>query len=209
FTHLFSHFMSFFFQAEDGIRYRNVTGVQTCALPISREPGGTELGRNLRQLLLHGGDIDARTEALLFAADRAHHVASLIRPALQRGAVVLTDRYLDSSVAYQGGGREISAQQVEDLSLFATEGLLPHLTVLLDLDPQQMRRRIGGDPDRVERAGSSFHQRTRQAFLDRAAAEPQRWLVLDASQPVQTVQSRIRERVAALLPAEGGAGMGG
>src|SRR5699024_5374988 len=175
----------------------------------TREPGGTELGRNLRELLLHGGDIDPRTEALLFAADRAHHVASLIRPALQRGAVVLTDRYLDSSVAYQGGGREISAQQVEDLSLFATQGLLPHLTVLLDLDPQQMRRRIGGDPDRLGRAGAPFPQRPRRACLARAAAGPQRGLVLGASQHVQAVQSRIRGRGAALLPAEGGAGMGG
>src|SRR5699024_11317905 len=108
---------------------------------VVRNPhtGRTELRRNLLDLLLHCVDIDARTEALLFAADRAHHVASLIRPALQRGAVLHTDRYLDSSVAYQGGGREISTQQVEDLSLFATEGLLPHLTVLLDLDPQQMQ----------------------------------------------------------------------
>lgn len=168
----------------------------------TREPGGTELGRSLRELLLHGRDIDARTEALLFAADRAHHVAALVRPALARGAVVLTDRYLDSSVAYQGGGRGISAAQVEDLSLFATEGLLPHLTVLLDLDPDQMRRRIAGDPDRLERAGAGFHERTRRAFLDRAAADPRRWLVLDATQPKRAVHARIREAVSGLL--EGG-----
>src|SRR5699024_2018414 len=175
----------------------------------TREPGGTELGRNLRELLLHGGDIDPRTEALLFAADRAHHVASLIRPALQRGAVVLTDRYLDSSVAYQGGGREISAQQVEDLSLFATEGLLPHLTVLLDLDPQQMRRRIGGGPDRGGRAGASFHQRTPEAFLDRGAAGAPRRLVPGAFQPVQARAPRVPGGGAGPPPGGGGAGMGG
>lgn len=169
----------------------------------TREPGGTELGRSLRQVLLHGAEIDARTEALLFAADRAHHVASLIRPALARGAVVLTDRYLDSSVAYQGGGRELSAQQVEDLSLFATDHLLPEVTVLLDLDPAHLPSRLTEDPDRLERAGSQFHLRTRAAFLDRAAADPGRWLVLDAGRSIDELHLAIRERVAPLLGVEG------
>ncbi|WP_277050831.1 dTMP kinase [Ruania albidiflava] len=163
------------------------------------EPGGTELGRTLRQVLLHGSDIDARTEALLFAADRAHHVASLVRPALERGAVVLTDRYLDSSVAYQGGGRELSAEQVEELSLFATDHLLPDVTVLLDLDPAHLPQRLTHDPDRLERAGGEFHTRTRQAFLDRAAQDPQRWLVLDASRSVEELAGATRARVAPLL----------
>ena len=165
----------------------------------TREPGGTELGRTLRQVLLHGAEIDARTEALLFAADRAHHVAALIRPALARGAVVLTDRYLDSSVAYQGGGRELSAEQVEELSLFATDHLLPAVTVLLDLNPAHLPERLIGDPDRMERADGEFHRRTRAAFLDRAARDPQRWLVLDAAQSVEVLHSQIRERVARLL----------
>ena len=165
----------------------------------TREPGGTELGRSLRQVLLHGADIDARTEALLFAADRAHHVAALIRPALDRGAVVLTDRYLDSSVAYQGGGRELSAQQVEDLSLFATDHLLPAVTVLLDLDPAHLPQRIAADPDRLERAGDEFHQRTRAAFLDRAGRDPERWLVLDAALGVEELAAAVRDRVAPLL----------
>ncbi|WP_147915907.1 dTMP kinase [Ruania zhangjianzhongii] len=165
----------------------------------TREPGGTELGRSLRQVLLHGSEIDARTEALLFAADRAHHVAALIRPALARGAVVLTDRYLDSSVAYQGGGRELSAEQVEELSLFATDHLLPAVTVLLDLDPVHLPERLTGDPDRLERAGGEFHRRTRAAFLDRAARDPERWLVLDAAQPVDVLHAQIRARVAPLL----------
>ena len=173
----------------------------------TREPGGTELGQTLRQVLLHGEHIDSRTEALLFAADRAHHVASLIRPALARGAVVLTDRYLDSSVAYQGGGRELSAEQVEDLSLFATDHLLPAVTVLLDLDPAHLPERLVDDPDRMESAGGQFHRRTRAAFLDRAARDPQRWLVLDAARGIEDLHAAILERVAPLLgmsPAAGG-----
>ncbi len=169
------------------------------------EPGGTELGRTLRQVLLHGPDIDARTEALLFAADRAHHVASLVRPALERGAVVLTDRYLDSSVAYQGGGRELSAQQVEELSLFATGHLLPAVTVLLDLDPAHLSQRLTDDPDRLERAGGEFHTRTRQAFLDRAAQDPRRWLVLDAARGIDELAAAVRVRVAPLLGVSAGA----
>ena len=173
----------------------------------TREPGGTELGRTLRQVLLHGAEIDARTEALLFAADRAHHVAALIRPALARGAVVLTDRYLDSSVAYQGGGRELSAEQVEELSLFATDHLLPAVTVLLDLDPAHLPERLIGDPDRMERADGEFHRRTRASFLHRAARDPQRWLVLDAARGVEDLHTAILERVAPLLgvtPSTGG-----
>src|SRR5690606_473899 len=119
------------------------------------EPGGTELGAQLRQAVLHGEDLDPRTEALLYAADRAHHVATVVRPALARGAVVVTDRYLDSSVAYQAGGRELSESEVENLSLWATEGLLPDVTVLLDLDPVEAAGRLTGSPDRLERAGSA------------------------------------------------------
>lgn len=166
---------------------------------LTREPGGTALGHLLRDAVLHGDHVDARTEALLYAADRAHHVHSLVRPALERGAVVITDRYLDSSVAYQGSGRDLGAREVEDLSLWATHGLMPALTVLLDLDPVLGRSRLTGDPDRLERAGDDFHRRTRQAFLDRAAAEPARWLVLDATRPVDEIAARVRERMAALL----------
>ncbi|WP_354003933.1 dTMP kinase [Cellulomonas cellasea] len=166
---------------------------------LTREPGGTALGHLLRDAVLHGDHVDARTEALLYAADRAHHVHSLVRPALERGAVVITDRYLDSSVAYQGSGRDLGAQEVEDLSLWATHGLMPALTVLLDLDPVLGRARLTGDPDRLERAGDDFHRRTRQAFLDRAAAEPARWLVLDATRPVDEIAAQVRDRMAALL----------
>ncbi|WP_456818946.1 dTMP kinase [Cellulomonas sp. URHB0016] len=165
---------------------------------LTREPGGTELGQLLRDAVLHGDHVDARTEALLYATDRAHHVASVVRPALERGAVVVTDRYLDSSVAYQGSGRDLGADEVERLSLWATDGLLPALTVLLDLDPVTGRSRLTGDPDRLERAGDEFHRRTRQAFLDRAAADPARWLVLDATRPLDELAVLIRARVAEL-----------
>lgn len=166
---------------------------------LTREPGGTELGRLLRDAVLHGDHVDPRTEALLYATDRAHHVASLVRPALERGAVVVTDRYLDSSVAYQGSGRDLGADEVEALSMWATQGLLPALTVLLDLDPVVGRSRLTGDLDRLESAGDEFHARTRQAFLDRAAADEGRWLVLDATAPADQLAAAIRGRVSGLL----------
>ncbi|WP_307858059.1 dTMP kinase [Cellulomonas fulva] len=168
---------------------------------LTREPGGTELGRTLRAAVLHGEHVDARTEALLYATDRAHHVASLVRPALERGAVVVTDRYLDSSVAYQGSGRDLGADEVERLSLWATGGLLPAVTVLLDLDPDVGRARLTGDPDRLESEGGDFHRRTRLAFLDRAAAQPGRWLVLDATAPAEEIAAAVQARVTAVLSA--------
>lgn len=167
----------------------------------TREPGGTALGLELRAAVLHGGHVSPRTEALLYATDRAHHVDTVVRPALDRDAVVVTDRYLDSSVAYQGNGRDLGAQDVERLSLWATDGLLPALTVLLDLDPAVGLARLTGSPDRLERAGAEFHARTRRAFLERAAADPGRWLVLDASAPIEEIAAAVRTRVTALLEA--------
>ena len=168
---------------------------------LTREPGRTEPGVELRYADLHGDHLDARTEALLYATDRAHHVATVVRPALARGAVVVTDRYLDSSVAYQGSGRDLGADEVERLSLWAVDGLLPALTVLLDLDPVAGRSRLTGEPDRLERAGDEFHRRTRAAFLGRAEAEPGRWLVLDATRPKDELAQAVRERVSALVGA--------
>ena len=172
---------------------------------VTREPGGTPLGLELRRAVLHGEDLDPRTEALLYAADRAHHVASLVRPALERGAVVLTDRYLDSSVAYQGSGRGLGADEVEQLSLWAVRGLLPDLTVLLDLDPVVGLARLTGDPDRLESAGDEFHRATREAFLARAAADPGRWLVVDAALPADEVAALVCARLAPLLGTVGAA----
>jgi dTMP kinase len=166
---------------------------------VTREPGGTTLGAQLRNAVLHGDDMDARTEALLYAADRAHHVATVVRPALERGAIVVTDRYLDSSVAYQAGGRELSAEEVERLSLWATRDLLPDVTILLDLDPRAAAGRLSGEPDRLERAGTDFHRRARETFLERAAADRGRWLVVDVSASVDDVQAQLRVDVAARL----------
>lgn len=169
----------------------------------AREPGGTELGVELREIILHRrGYIAPRAEALLYAADRAHNVATVVRPALERGQVVIQDRYLDSSVAYQGAGRVLSMPEVRDVSLWASEGLLPHLTVLLDLDPGIGRARLDSSRtryDRLESEATAFHARVRSAYLELAAAEPERFLVLDASLPVAEIQQRIRERVSVLL----------
>jgi dTMP kinase len=169
------------------------------------EPGGTELGQEIRHLLLHRkGDVAPRAEALLYAADRAHHVATKIRPALERGQVVITDRYLDSSVAYQGAGRALKAEDVRAISMFAVEGLLPDLTILLDLEASaaaERRNKTGEAPDRLEREKIEFFEAVRQAFLDMAAAEPNRWLVIDARQSVEAMQEQIRARVSKLLGA--------
>jgi dTMP kinase len=166
------------------------------------EPGGSELGRDIRKLLLHSGHVDARAEALLYAADRAHHVATVIRPALAEGKVVITDRYLDSSVAYQGAGRILGTTEVRDLSMWAIQGLLPALTVLLDLDAANAvarRAKTGDAPDRLEREKVEFFEAVRACYLELAAAEPERFLVVDARLTVDEIQSKIRARVDELL----------
>lgn len=169
----------------------------------TREPGGSDVGVLIRDIVLHHrGDIAPRAEALLYAADRAHHVATVVRPALDRGAVVVQDRYLDSSVAYQGAGRILDAGEVRDLSLWATGGALPDITVLLDLDPAAARARLDADDkpfDRLEAEKADFHERVRTAFLGLAAAEPERFLVLDATRPPVDLAVEIRARVERLL----------
>ncbi|MEY5004295.1 MAG: hypothetical protein RLZZ594_325 [Actinomycetota bacterium] len=173
--------------------------------PVVRtfEPGGTELGQEIRHLLLHRkGDVAPRSEALLYAADRAHHVATKVRPALERGEAVITDRYLDSSVAYQGVGRELNAEDVRAISMFAVENLLPDLTILLDLEAgaaMARRSKTGAEPDRLEREKVEFFEAVRQAYLAMAKAEPQRWLIVDASQTVDQMQAQIRARIDQIL----------
>ena len=164
---------------------------------LTREPGGTELGVEIRRLLLHGGHVAPRAEALLYAADRAHHIATRVRPALERGAVVLADRYLDSSVAYQGAARSLGPQEVRDLSLWATEGLLPDLTILLDGDPALAERRTTGRgaKDRLEQEGDAFRTSLRRQFLTLAQAEPERFVVVDADRPVDQVADDVIEAV--------------
>nr|WP_243896211.1 dTMP kinase [Actinomyces bowdenii] len=168
---------------------------------VTREPGGTGLGAQIRGLLLDGGHVAPRAEALLYAADRAHHVETLVRPALDRGAVVLTDRYLDSSVAYQGAARSLGVAEVRDLSLWATGGLLPDLTILLDADPLLAARRTSGRgrADRLEREGEAFRAALREQFLALAAAEPQRFRLIDAARPVPEIAGAVRGAVEPLL----------
>jgi dTMP kinase len=169
----------------------------------TREPGGTEVGVEVREIVLHHrGDISPRAEALLYAADRAHHVATLVRPALERGAVVLQDRYIDSSVAYQGAGRVLDSREVRALSEWATEDLAPDLTVLLDLDPEAARGRLDASRtryDRLEAEASEFHRRVREAYLAIAAAEPERVVVVDAAQPAEQIAAELRTRIEPLL----------
>lgn len=167
---------------------------------LTREPGGTELGASIRQVLLHGDHVAPRAEALLFAADRAHHVATLVRPALDRGAVVLTDRYMDSSIAYQGVARALSHDDVRDISLWAVEHLLPELTVLLDVTAAEGRARRGGVHDRLEREGDTFHEAVRQGYRWLAEREPGRYLVLDAASPATDLHAAVCRELARRRP---------
>ena len=164
---------------------------------VTREPGGTDLGVELRNIVLHRrGHIAPRAEALLYAADRAHHIATKVRPALDRDEIVLQDRYLDSSVAYQGAGRVLDPVEVRNLSLWAAEGLLPDLTVLLDLDESVGRDRLKARTqyDRLEDEEQDFHARVRAAYLELAAQEPGRFLVVQATDSVDSIAAAIRAR---------------
>ena len=167
---------------------------------VTREPGGTPAGERMRAVLLDPEvELHPRTEALLFAAARAELVEAVIRPALERGAVVLCDRYLDSSLAYQGGARGLGLGPVEEVNRFATGGLLPDLVVLLDLDPADGLGRRRRDRDRIEAQDLGFHQRVRQAFRDLAAADPGRFAVVAAAAPVAEVAARVQAAALALL----------
>ncbi|MBK0420226.1 dTMP kinase [Leucobacter sp. CSA1] len=168
----------------------------------TREPGGTPLGAALREQLLHGGEVDPRAEALLYAADRAQHVAQIVRPALARGAVVVQDRYIDSSLAYQGAGRVLDPAEIREISEWASRGLWPDLTVLLDAAPElgaARRAARGGSADRLEAEESGFHRAVREGFLALARNEPGRFLVLDAVLPVAELHGAVVARVAGLL----------
>ena len=175
----------------------------------TREPGGTPLGEKVRDLLQHGGADDApvpQAETLLFLASRAQHVERLIRPALERGVWVLCDRFSDSTLAYQGYGRGFDLAQLRSADAFATCGLAPDLTVLLDVTPEMSRARLlerqaktATTPDRIERESDAFHARLRNGFLEMAAAEPGRFAVLATDRPQECVAADIREAVAARL----------
>jgi dTMP kinase len=166
---------------------------------VTREPGGTAFGRTVRELVLHGDHVAPRAEALLFAADRAHHVETRILPALGRGEVVITDRYMDSSIAYQGAGRDLGVDEVRQLNLWATGGLVPTLTVLIDLPADVGRARRGGIHDRLESEPADFHDAVRDLFLDLARADPDRYLVVDGELAPEQIHKLVRARVALLV----------
>jgi len=166
---------------------------------LTREPGGTTLGNQIRQILLDNntGVISPRSEALMYAADRAHHVYSVIRPALDRGDVVITDRYIDSSIAYQGAGRVLLPSEVSRISRWATESLTPSLTIILDLPAEIGLGRLH-TTDRLESEPLNFHERVRQEYLNMAQIDPERYLVVDARQSIEQIHSTIIERVSTL-----------
>jgi len=164
------------------------------------EPGDTRAGAIMRGIVLDPstGDLAPWAEALLYAADKAQHVHETVRPALARGAVVVCDRYVDSMLAYQGAGRTLPLERVEQVAAWATDGLVPDLTILLDLDPKQGVGSLAA-LDRVEAAGDDFHARVRAGFLELAGRAPQRYLVLPARWPVERIAEAVRTRVAAAL----------
>jgi len=167
----------------------------------TREPGGTPAAEAIRSVVLSTefAGLDPRAEALLFAAARGDHAARVIRPALERGAVVVCDRYVDSSIAYQGVGRDLGIERIRELSMWATQGLLPDLTIVLDIDPEIGLGRLT-NPDRLESESLDYHRVVRQAFLDLAVAQPHRYLVLDGTADRQVVADLIWERVGRVLP---------
>ncbi len=167
---------------------------------ITRQPGGTPIGDELRRLVLSpsSGDVSARAEALMYAADKAQHVHEVIEPALARGEMVVCDRYVDSMVAYQGAGRALAIEEVSRIGWWAVGHLRPELTVLLDADPADAVAHVA-QKDRLEQAGLDFHHRVRRHFLDLAAADPGRYLVLDARDTREAIAERIAKRVLGLL----------
>jgi dTMP kinase len=168
----------------------------------THEPGGTKVGMRLRALLLdtaHTG-MSSHAEALMYAADRAEHVATVIAPALARGAIVITDRYVDSSLAYQGAGRGLDVEDIARFNWWATGGRIPDLTILLDMDPMAGLSRRARSADRLEAEPAEFHLRVRAGFLALARAEPGRYLVLDADRPADEITRDIQDRIHDLLP---------
>jgi dTMP kinase len=167
---------------------------------LTFEPGDTEVGRTLREIVLSPstGELSDRTESLLYAADKAEHVHQVVQPALDRGEVVITDRYVDSMLAYQGAGRPLDVDEVEHVARWATHDLRPHLTVVLDLEPTAGLGRFE-ERDRIEGESVEFHERVRRAFLGFAESDPRHYLVVDARLPVEEISTAVAERLRPLL----------
>ncbi|HEX4931013.1 MAG TPA: dTMP kinase, partial [Gaiellaceae bacterium] len=161
----------------------------------AREPGGTALGEQLRELVLHGGEMTPWAEALLYAAARAELVAEVIEPAFARGADVLLDRYFDSSVAYQGIGRGLGLHEVLELNLLAVGGLVPDRTFVLTVDPASSLERVGGSPDRIEREAGEFHARVAAGYEELAALFPERLVLLDGTLDPESLAERIQDEL--------------
>jgi dTMP kinase len=179
------------------VLYRRLLKLGISAL-LTHEPGGTPLGKQLRRWLKGEGEIDPQTELLLFNASRAHLVSQVIRPALEKGTVVICDRFADSTTVYQGYGRGLDFALIEAVNNIATHGLRPDLTVLLDVTVEQGLDRKSLR-DRFEREETAFHQRVRQGYLEMAKREPGRWLVIDASLPRREITRLIWERMEPIL----------
>lgn len=155
---------------------------------FTREPGGTILGKQIREIILHGEKINAKTEALLYAADRAHHVHTKIRPALEEGKIVLSDRYVDSSIAYQGYGRQLGETVITDLNMWGMDGLTPDLVIVLDVDPTE--NMVKGEKDNIESQPLEFHKQVRQFFLNKAANN-ENYIVINAKNKIETIHNEI------------------
>jgi dTMP kinase len=167
---------------------------------LTFEPGDTTLGQALRGVLLHSGSPGARAETLLMAADRAQHVEEVLAPRLARGDWIVTDRFSGSTIAYQGAGQALDSADFRRLLEWATGGIRADLSVLVDLDVPQARQRLaGGDPDRLERLDSGFHERVRRGYLAEAAAEPEHWVVVEGDRPIEEVAIAIERAVRARL----------
>ena len=197
------------FEGGDGVGKTTQVGLccqwleeQGCEVVRTFEPGDSAVGAAVRRIVLDPatGEMSPRAEALLYAADKAQHVFAVVRPALDRGAVVVCDRYVDSMLAYQGAGRVLAAAEVEQVARWATENLRPHLTVVLDTEPGQAVY-TKAHPDRLEAAGEVFHEAVRQHFLELAQRDPEHYLVLDARDSREAIAARVRDRLAPLLSA--------
>ncbi|MDH2412574.1 dTMP kinase [Nocardioides sp. CER19] len=179
---------------------RDALAAEGYAVLLTFEPGDTQVGREVRRIVLspETGELADKTEVLLYAADKAEHVETMVLPALDRGEVVITDRYVDSALAYQGAGRSLAVEEVEQVTRWATGDLRPHLTVVLDLEPSAGLGRFE-ERDRIEGESLEFHERVREAFVAMAKADPDHYLVLDARAPVQDIHGAIRARLEPLL----------
>ncbi|SDP68343.1 thymidylate kinase [Pedococcus dokdonensis] len=162
---------------------------------VTRQPGGTPLGQQIRDMVLHGDHVSPRAEALLYAADKAQHADLFLRPALAAGDVVLTDRYTDSSVAYQGAGRDLGAQEIHDLNMWAVDQLVPDLTIVVDISAAEGRRRRGDVHDRLEAEGDAFHEAVRAHYLAMAQGNPQRYVVVDGTLAPDDIHAQVADRL--------------